>query len=51
MALVIATLIGGLGMADGGSPKFSNAFVGYLLPQAIWLVIWLFILKGRQVAK
>ena len=51
LALVIATLIGGFGMADGGPPKFSGAFMGYWLPQAIWLVIWLIILKGRQTAK
>ena len=37
LALVGAALIGGMGMADGGPPKFDAALVAYALPQAIWL--------------
>lgn len=51
LALAATTVIGGLGMADGGPAKFDVAFWSYLGPQAIWLVAWLFILKGQQSAK
>ena len=51
LALIGATLIGGLGMADGGSAKFIAAFWAYALPQAIWLAVWLIILNGRRKAK
>jgi hypothetical protein len=37
--LVIATVLGAFGMADGGSPAFSRAFLRYILPVAIWTVV------------
>ena len=46
-----AMLKGGMGMADGGSAKFSAAFWAYALPRAIWLAVWLVILYGRRKAK
>jgi hypothetical protein len=36
--LVIATVIGGFGLADGGAPKFVLAFAQYTIPVLIWLV-------------
>ena len=33
LSLTIATLLGGLGMADGGDPDFFNSFGTYVLPQ------------------
>ena len=34
-ALVTATILGGFGLADGGSPEFQMAFTQYLVPAAI----------------
>jgi hypothetical protein len=48
LALFVATLIGGYGLADGGPPRFDDAFFGYWLPQAIWLVVWILTLRDRQ---
>lgn len=33
LSLTVATLLGGLGMADGGEPDFVSAFGTYVLPQ------------------
>jgi hypothetical protein len=41
LALAVATVIGAYGAADGGPPRFGEAFVTYLLPQAIWLAVWI----------
>ena len=35
-ALLIATLIGGMGMADGGAFAAPQALATYVLPQAVW---------------
>ena len=37
--LVVATVLGGLGMADGGSPQFLNALLQYLPPIAVWVAL------------
>lgn len=36
IALLIATLLGGMGMTDGGAFAAPQAFMAYVLPQAIW---------------
>jgi hypothetical protein len=38
-ALIVASIIGAFGMADGGSPAFGRAFLTYLLPVVIWTVV------------
>lgn len=51
LALLVAIVIGAYGFADGGPPKFEAAFTNYLLPQIVWTVLWLFILRGRKAQK
>lgn len=46
LALSLATGIGGLGMADGGSPQFFVALAMYLPPAVILVVVDT--LKGRR---
>jgi hypothetical protein len=42
VALLIATLIGGMGMADGGAFAAAKAFMVFAPPQAVWLTAdWL----------
>jgi hypothetical protein len=38
-SLAAATLVGAVGMADGGPLAFGPAFRAYVLPQLVWLVI------------
>lgn len=47
-SLIIVTLIAGFGMADGGRPKFAEAFTSYVLPIAILVVIELVVAKKRS---
>jgi hypothetical protein len=51
LALVACSVIAGYGWADGGPPKFEIAFSSYLLPQIVWTVVWLLILRGRKSSK
>lgn len=39
MALLIASLLGGMGMADGGAFAGAQALATYFLPQLVWLAI------------
>lgn len=39
LAYLLAAILGGLGYADGGPPKFLYAASLYLLPTIMWLVI------------
>lgn len=50
-SLFVCTVVGAYGLADGGPPAFGAAFASYLLPQAVWAVVWLFVLVGRATAK
>ncbi len=38
-ALMLATVIGGLGMVNTRSSQFVQAFVGYLIPTVLWIII------------
>lgn len=38
-SLLIAALIGGMGMADGGAFAGMEALTLYALPQAVWLIM------------
>lgn len=50
ISLLIATVIGGMGMADGGAFAAVQAFGAYLLPQALWLAVDAVLLR-RKLAK
>ena len=50
-ALGVAVVIAGYGMANGRQPVFADALTTYALPQAIWLAVWIVILKSRAAAK
>jgi hypothetical protein len=51
LALVASSVVAGYGWADGGPPKFEVAFTSYLLPQIVWTVVWLLILRARKSSK
>lgn len=36
LSFILATVVGGLGAADGGPPRFGFAAATYLLPQLFW---------------
>jgi hypothetical protein len=38
ISLLVVTLLGGMGLADGGAFAAPQAFASYVLPQAVWLV-------------
>ena len=44
---VFIVVVGGLGFADGGPPRFGYAIMIYTLPALLWLAVDLFALKGR----
>ena len=48
LAYGIAVLIGGMGYADGGPPRFLYAAGVYIVPALLWLVVDLLALKGRR---
>jgi hypothetical protein len=50
VSLAITTVIAGFGLADGGPPVFDRAFLQYLLPQAVWLVVMLILTRRRKAA-
>ena len=50
VSLLIATLLGGMGMADGGAFAAVKAFGAYLLPQALLFGVDAFLLK-RKLSK
>jgi hypothetical protein len=39
LTLLTTTVLGGFGMADGGPLQFRRAFLTYLLPVIVWLVV------------
>src|SRR3954453_13697403 len=41
LSLIIATLVGAYGFADGGPPKFQHAYSTYVLPQMLVLALLL----------
>lgn len=47
-SLLIASFIGGMGMADGGAFAGVEALLAYALPQAVWLVFDAWRLWRRQ---
>lgn len=49
-SLVLASLLGGMGMANDGAFAPINAFALYLLPQAFWLVFDLYKINKKKVA-
>ncbi len=48
MSLLVATLIGGMGMADGGAFATVKAFSSYILPQCVWLTYDFYKLKKKM---
>ena len=51
LALLVATVVGAYGTADGGPPNFEAAFESYVLPQIAWTLVWFFILRGRRLKR
>lgn len=47
LTLALSSVIGGLGYADGGPPRFLYAAMIYVVPTIMWLVVDLFAIKGR----
>lgn len=47
-SLLIASFIGGMGMADGGAFAGLDALLTYALPQAVWLAFDAWRLRRRQ---
>lgn len=50
ISLTAATLLGGWGFADGGSPKFLQAFYTYLVPELLWFAIDIFQKKKKAIS-
>ena len=50
LALVAATVLVGYGMDDDAPARLQRAFLEFLAPQALWTVVWLIVLKGRQAS-
>jgi len=48
VSLLAVSFIAGMGMADGGAFAGLSALVLYAIPQAVWLVVDLFIHRRRQ---
>jgi hypothetical protein len=48
--LAIATVVGGYGFANGGSPLFATAFRSYVIPVIVWLIYDLYQWKKRAAA-
>lgn len=47
-SLLIASFIGGIGMADGGAFAGAEAAATYVLPQAVWFAFDAWRLRRRQ---
>ena len=50
LSLIVCTVVGAYGLADGGPPKYVEGFITYLVLQLLWLVMTIF-LVGSQAAK
>ena len=48
LALALPAVVGGYAIAGGGLQIFDPGFLSYLLPQGLWTVAWLVILKRRE---
>jgi len=47
-AFALAVVLGGLGYADGGPPRFLYAASVYVVPALLWFCVDLLALKGRS---
>jgi hypothetical protein len=48
MSLIVATLIGSIGMSNSGEFAAAKAFEVYILPQLVWLAYDLYKLKKKR---
>jgi len=48
LSLMLATIIGGYGFANGGDPVFGQALVSYLTPQLLVLMMYT-VLRNKKI--
>lgn len=50
LAIIIATVLGGFGFADGGPPRFFYAFATYLNATLLWIAVSSLLMERKRVA-